>query len=75
MNSNLIIYFFEFELKFELRNFYFSSSSSPKKTEFFKFKFDFAILVAINCVLKHCIIYHEALAIKVFSSGKQRKWN
>ena len=29
--------------------------------------------VATNCILKHCIIHHEALAVKPFSSDKQRK--
>ena len=29
--------------------------------------------VATNCILKHCIIHHEALAVKPLSSDKQRK--
>ena len=29
--------------------------------------------VATNCVLKHCIIHREALAVKPLSSNKQRK--
>ena len=29
--------------------------------------------VATNCILKHCIIHREALAVKPLSSNKQRK--
>ena len=29
--------------------------------------------VATNCILKRCIIHHEALAVKPFSFDKQRK--
>ena len=29
--------------------------------------------VATNCILKHCIIHREALAVKLLSSDKQRK--
>ena len=29
--------------------------------------------VATNCILKHCNIHHEALAVKPLSSDKQRK--
>ena len=31
--------------------------------------------VATNCILKHCIIHREALAVKSLSSDKQRKRN
>ena len=31
------------------------------------------MVVATNCILKRCIIHREALAIKSFSSDKQRK--
>ena len=29
--------------------------------------------VATNCILNHCIIHHEALAVKPLSSDKHRK--
>ena len=29
--------------------------------------------VATNCILKHCNIHHEALAVKLLNSDKQRK--
>ena len=31
--------------------------------------------VATNCILRHCIIHREALAVKPLSSDKQRKRN